>query len=563
MAVKPVQKAPATAFCVLAATLSLATTAAAAPSMAMADDPSTAPASTAVPAPPLKGVVFLSDAEQARPEGWPALAGGAFDMSRVPALDKPDLAARLQPLLDRPITDVVTDVTAVASDYFKSIGRPFVSVMLPRQALTNGVLQVVVVEARLGALKVEGNRWFDERQYLGAMPLAPGETIDAGALRAGLAQINRNPFRHAQLVANPGATVGATDLTIRAEERFPLAFTLGADNTGNVPTGRTRLSAGVEWGNALWRGDDATYTYITSTDARRLREHVGSYTMLLPSGDTLSLSGSRAISRGDADGVFSSTGRNSAASVRYTLPLADRPNLKQSVVLGFDYKQANSDLLFGGASVFPTSTDIDQFVVVYTASWTDGHGGGIDANASIVGSPGGLTNGNNDTTFSTQRSGATARYAYLRVQLNRITPLPYRLSWFTQATGQFSTSKLLPSEMLAFGGSQSVRGFNEQTAIRDDGLLLTNELRSPAWSTGLAAGKDRLSAFAFIDMGLGRNHGDHGSSSTLTMISAGPGLSYQFGAHVSLRLATGFVLHQHGVPGGKANRPLAGLQISF
>lgn len=558
---KRFQRAPATAFCVLAA--ALATTAAAAPLGTTADDPSTAPASAAVAAPALQGVVFLSDAGQAKSEGWPALSGAAFDMSRVPAMDKPDLAARLQPLLGRPISDVAAEVTAVASDYFKSIGRPFVSVMPPRQALTNGVLQLVVVEARLGTLKVEGSRWFDKRQYLGAMPLASGETIDVRVLNAGLDQINRNPFRRAQLVASPGAVVGATDLTIRAQERFPLAFTLGADNTGNAPTGRTRLSAGVEWGNALWRGDDATYTYVTSTDRRRLRQHAGSYTFLLPSGDTLSLSGSRAISRGDTDGVFSSTGRNSAASVRYTLPLGDRPNLKQSLVLGFDYKQANNDLLFGGASVFPTSTDTDQFVVVYTASWADGHGGGTDLNASLVGSPGGITSGNNDATFTTQRSGATARYAYLRAQFNRMTPLPYRLSWFMRATGQVSTSKLLPSEMLAFGGSQSLRGFNEQTAIRDNGLLLTNELRSPAWSSGLSAGKDRLSVFAFIDMGLGRNHDDHGPNATLSMISAGPGVSYQFGNHVSLRLAQGFVLHQHGVPGGKANRPLAGLQVSF
>ncbi len=543
--------------------------------------PTTPPAQAPVvpvpqPAPPpvpmvvLKGIVFLPLASASMPDGWPALTGPAIDTSRVDRLNNPAFIATVQRYLGQVLDGAKLNLIRDAvSDYYKAAGFPFVGVLLPKQTLPNGVLQVLVIEGKLGKLSVEGNRWFYRGQYLEAIDLQPGDAIDSRELDKGLAQVNRNPFRHAQVVAAPGEAPGTTDITIRTQESMPLSVSAGIDNTGNAATGRTRMSMGVEWGNALWMGDDFSYHYTTSTDWRALQQHSASYVAFLPWADTLTLSGSVSRSNGNSSSLFSTTGRNSSVSLRYQINFPQVSDTRRQVTLGFDYKRANNDLLFGGTSVFPTSSDVDQFIAAYSASLRDSLGT-ANLSASMIYSPGGITGANHDAAFATQRAGATADYFYVRLNAEQLTTLPWGLSWDIAASAQWSANVLLSSETLGFGGFQSIRGFEEQTAVRDNGLILNNELRSPRMvlglpeAIGLPGQSDAFIVYGFLDFGIGKNHDDDpAAGSSLTMISAGPGFTYQFGSYASLRFSTGFVLEHHGLSTGYPNRTHVGLQIQI
>jgi hemolysin activation/secretion protein len=504
--------------------------------------------------PALKAILFLSNSKEVVREA-PAMPGRPIDASRVPALATAKARKLLDPFIGKTITPALLNRLRNALEgYFAAIHQRFVSITVPSQVATSGTLQVVVLVSRVGKLSVAGNRWFDKRQYLDAIHLRRGEPIDSRALDDDIAWLNRNPYRHAQVVASAGKRVGTTDFTILAQDRFPVAVTAGVDNTGNSATGLNRLNAGFDWGNAFWRGDDLNYRFTTSPNLGQLRQHQLSYAFNLPSRDTLTVSGGLAdFSAAPGNSPISTKGRTKTLSLRYDLALPAVGALSQSVALSFDFKSTNNNVLFGGTNVFPTTTEIDQFSLSYSGRAPDSLGS-TGFNLSLTGSPGGLTRLNTDAAFATQQAGATANYIYSRLAFDRLTNLPAGLSWDATGTLQVSGATLLPSEQLGFGGPGSNRGFVTYGTTRDEGFQLSNELRAPAIQTGLPhlmglnRQADSLVPYLFVDYGVGRNHANT-PSTWLSMTTVGLGLTYQFSRYGMIRFSYGVPVQRIGQVG--------------
>ena len=380
-------------------------------------------------------------------------------------------------------------------------------------------------------------------------------------LQADLDWINRNQYRHATAAASAGAQPGATDLTLQAQDRFPVSVSAGVDNTGNASTGFYRPWTSLDWGNAFWRGDDFNYRFTTSDDPRLLKEHSFAYTTYLPWRDTLTLSGTIVDSDTQGSTLITTAGHNDYASLRYqhALPGFQVPGfgkLTQTLTGGYDFKSTNNNLLFGGVSVFPTTTEVDQFLAIYGATLPDGWGS-TNLTVTLVGSPGGLTALNNTATFQTQQAGARADYFYGNAAIERLTDLPYGLAWDAKAIYQRSNGILLASEQLSFGGPNANRGFVTAGATRDEGFQMMHELRAPAIQPNLprlfgAAGwQDQVQPFIFFDYGIGWDHPAPGSTnqSWLSEMTIGPGLSYQLDRYLTARFTYGLPLQRVGATG--------------
>lgn len=520
----------------------------------------------------LKGLVFLADPTAVVPPGWPvrtsvpATASVAIDVSRVPALADPRATALLSPFIGQPLDmALLVRIQAALARYFNGIGRPFVRVTIPPQGVTNGFLQVVIVQGRLGTLKVSGNRWFSAHEYLAPLHLAPGQPIDAPVLDDAIRWLNRNPYRHVAPIATAGQAFGTTDLTLQVQDRLPLSVTGGVGNTGNAVTGETQLSAGVDWGNALWRGDDLNVHYTTGTDLRVLHQYSAGYIANLPWGDQVLLSGgysrTRPVSAPGA-GAIGSLGTMANVSPRYVRSLG--PARAGRLSAGFDWKRTNNDLLFGGQSVFTSSASVAQFLAGYSTSFGT-RLGSTSADVTIAYSPGGLSARNTDAAFGAQREGAKARYAYLHASIDELVPLRRGFAWDVRVTGQVSDARLLSTEQLAFGGDGSVRGFQTFAVTRDNGLILNTELRAPAVRVlsrlGARSVADQLDALVFFDYGAGGQHRQ--AAPRLRLASIGPGLRYQFSRFASVQLAYGRVLQHDGVPAQAGGRLHFQVQTTF
>ena len=123
---------------------------------------------------------------------------------------------------------------------------------------------------------------------------------------------------------------------------------------------------------------------------------------------------------------------------------------------------------------------MDQFPLIYDANLTDPYGQTAFQNTLVL-SPGGMTGANNTPAFQTAVPGATANYVYDRIGLTRVTFLPRGVSWVARVIGQVSNRNLMYSEQLGAGGPDGVRGYFTDTALGSQGVLVSQELRAPAF----------------------------------------------------------------------------------
>ena len=78
--------------------------------------------------------------------------------------------------------------------------------------LQEGFLRFIIVEGKLGSVSVKGAENFDPERMKKSIRLKPGEVIQEGVLVGDINFLNRNPFRHVDLIYTPGEATGTTDI---------------------------------------------------------------------------------------------------------------------------------------------------------------------------------------------------------------------------------------------------------------------------------------------------------------------------------------------------------------
>lgn len=522
----------------------------------------------------LKGLVFLSTPNDVKPEGASLKSGVELMKVQVPDVELyRKLAAGY---LGKKFTKgQLDDLIAKTVLYYRDHDRPVVDVIVPEQDITNGVVQVVILEGKVGQVSVSGNRWFSSSILTQDLRVTPGETMRASRLQSDLDWINQNPFRSANLLFSPGAGLGDTDLELKVKDRFPLRVYTGYEDSGDRVTGYDRYLAGFNYGNLFGTNQQLNYQYTTSGDFDSVRGHAGSYLIPLPWRHNLTFFGSYAESKAETAGLVQLNGISWQASTRYEIPLEvvniDKVGkLRQSFSAGFDFKQSNNNLGFGGASVFDTTTDIVQWVAGYKASLNDPLGV-TSMGFSVTYSPGNLTENNSNADFQSQRFGAQSEYAYEMFTAERNTRLPWDFSWILRGTVQTSNGNLLGSEQLGAGGYINNRGYDMNAVTGDEGFLFTTELRTPAVSLAALfsemaskAMADQLQFLTFWDYSQVNNVNlQLGETSTTSLASVGVGVRYTISTYASLRFDYGWQLHSQSLDGHDGSRANLGFVLSY
>ena len=147
-----------------------------APVAPLPPEASPVPTSDQVVLPALKGLVFVPDPAAVRKEGLPGATG--ISAPGLPLLAEPDFTAKLSPFIGQKLTlgDIDKIVTLVTG-WYKDHDQPFMSVTVPPQNITSGVIQVVVSQYRIGTVKPEGNNWFSGDLLVRESGLQPGQTL--------------------------------------------------------------------------------------------------------------------------------------------------------------------------------------------------------------------------------------------------------------------------------------------------------------------------------------------------------------------------------------------------
>lgn len=502
----------------------------------------------------LKGVVIVKERSQVQEAGVPA--GSGLIVKDIPFLAGADFRS----IIDKQFVghlltkNLVQDLEDAIILYCRDRGKVLVDVILvPEQNLENGVIQLWLLEGKVGRLTVknEGHKWFSDAFILGQAHLRPGGPVDSIELNHDLNWLNNNPFRQVDVVFHQGTNLGLTDVQFQVEDRLPLRGYIGYEDSGTIPTGEDRFLAGFNWGNAFGLDHQFNYQYATDLDFDLVRAHSASYIAPLPWRHIFTLFGAYVDAKAKFAENTTSEGSSWQVSGRYTVPLPDLGKYRHEFSGGFDFKRGNNNFLFGGNNLISASdTDVDQFELGYSGLLPD-RLGRTSLGLELYYSPGGLSEFNHDTDLDKLRQGAKAQYFYARVTAERITRLPFDFSWVLRGWAQVATERLMPSEQLALGGYNTVRGYDERVVLGDNGWILINELRTPPWKLGnlleLPGGRDDLQFLAFFDAGgetvnSGGPPGADPRNPNRTLASYGLGLRYTVSRNCSVRFDYGFPL---------------------
>jgi hemolysin activation/secretion protein len=504
-----------------------------------------------------------------------------LNVESIPLLSGPDFQARMEAYLGHPLTiNVIFKLQRDIILYCRDKNRPLVDVIVPKgQALDpdNAALQVWFLEGKVSNIDVDnpGRKWFSDQAIRSQVRLQQGDVVDSGILLSDLDWLNRNPFRQVDVLFRQTTNavginaLGKSDIVLKVQDRFPVRFYGGYENTGTEVTGKDRFVLGLNAGQVFGWDHQFNYQYTTDTGFDLLQAHSASYEVPLPWRHYVTVFGSYVDAKSqfqDNANDFNSRGESYQVGLRYNVPLVNLGRYRHQLTGGLDFKDSNNNLEFGGGTVLDSSTQIAQLQGAYSGVLSDPWG---QTSWGVEGfySPGDVTGRNDDEHFNELRIGSKANYVYGRFSLERVTQLPLGFTSFVRGSLQLANERLLPSELYGLGGYRSVRGYPERLVNGDEGWGLNVELRSPPMDLGRLTHDPSEHAYlqplAFFDYGSAHIvDPEFNEDRNVDLASVGLGLRFTVGRNLAFRFDYGFQLMEKGLSGRDTNAHIGAL-LSF
>lgn len=349
------------------------------------------------------------------------------------------------------------------------------------KGLDAGVLDVDVVEGRLAEVVVQTDGRLSPEylaRYLeGFGPLDPVNVFDVERRLQTLQQESHVSRLEARLL--PGARVGESVLEVRAFETAPWAVRLELSNHQSPAIGEWNGRLALTARNLSGRTDDLALVARLSEGMDELS--VDYDTPLNAVGTRLSLFASASDSEivaapFDDLGIEAETRTFGA---RLSQPLRRSPSGHSRLSLSMEWRESETFLLGSGFSFVEGPEEGLSQVAALRVAWEELHRGATNVLAARVALSFGL-----DAFGATEAAGGVAdgTFRKLVAQLQWARRLALRSSQLVlRVDAQLTEDPLLGMEQIPLGGRWAVRGYRENTLIRDNAVIGSLEWRLPLW----------------------------------------------------------------------------------
>lgn len=468
----------------------------------------------------------------------------AFEVVGNTVFTSTELTDLLVPYTNRPLTfSELLQARSAITDYYVQQGYVTSGAIIPPQKLTDGVVQIQVIEGGLETIEVTMDGRLDPAYVRERLALAADTPINIQELQAALQLLQLDPLIasiSAELSASPDA--GLSLLTVKAETADTFAVDLLVDNGRSPSVGTIRRQISVTESNLFGIGDQAFASY-TNTDgsdafdfAYRLPVNPRNGTLRLAYGQTES----EVIEDPFTPLDIQSDYRYYEISVRQPLVLTPTEEFAVGVTAS---RQESENFLFGDQP-FPLSTGADEdgetkiTALRFFQEWTHrGENEVLAARSQFSVGVDWLDATVNDNAPDSQFFAWRGQGQWVR-RLAEDTLLLLRTDL------QLSSQALVPLEQFGSGGLRSVRGYRQDVLLSDNGWLASAEMRLPIlrvkdWDSV-------LQVTPFVDLGAAwnndRNGEDRPELESNFLAGVGLGLRWQTGNHFSARLDWGVPL---------------------
>jgi hemolysin activation/secretion protein len=423
---------------------------------------------------------------------------GAKRLSRL------DVEKAVYPFLgpQRKVADVEQARAALEKSYHDQ-GYQTVSVVVPQQDPGRGIIRLEVVEGKIGRLRINGARHFLPSQIRQEAPsLAEGNVPNLNIVGKEIVALNRMSDRRVTPELRPGVEPGTVDIDLNVEDKLPLHGALELNNRYSSNTTHLRLNGSASYGNLFQKGHTIGGSFqIAPENIDDAQVYTAYYLSRVSDGISLMLQGTKQNSEVSTLGGAAVGGRGEILGLRALFDLPNQEKLYHTFSLGFDYKNFEEDIVIGDDTI---SSPIEYYPISanYAATWMS-EKGFTEMNHSLNFGLRGIGSGAED--YSNKRYSSDGNFIYLRSDLAHTHDLKGGSQIFGKVQGQVASRPLISAEQFAGGGLGSVRGYLEGTAMGDNGIFGSVELRSPSL-IGMPSKDSNLSDewrfHAFADAGL-------------------------------------------------------------
>ena len=451
---------------------------------------------------------------QAAPQSPPAAP--RFDIQRFlvegnSILSQQELDRILTPFSgkSRDFGDIQRALEAL-QDVYTGRGYNAVRVSVPEQDIRSGQVRLRVVEARIRRVRVQGNRFFDEKNVRAGLPsLKEGTSPNTRAIGKDAQLVNENPAKQVSVSLQAADDPGQVDATVRVTDEKPSRISVFADNTGTPKTGNWRTGAGYQNAN-LFNSDDVFNAQVITSPGHASDVKVFGAGYRVPvykwSGIVDALAGYSSVNSGTVQDVFSVSGKGTVFGLRYTQLLGRIDSYEHRVAFGLDYRAyKNSVTLVGTTESLVPDITVHPASLTYSGRFSQA-GRDLSFNLSYSHNiPGGSKGDQAAFDEPGQRSGASASYSIWRAGVSFSQLLPSDFILRAVANAQRTNDLLIPGEQFGMGGADSVRGYYEREAASDVGRRFSLEGYGPDFGSRIG-GNWRARALVFADTARGHDN---------------------------------------------------------
>jgi hemolysin activation/secretion protein len=461
---------------------------------------------TPVPLPTLPVVPVPPEGEVKKPLGQIQVIASYIHVTGSTVFSDAELAEVTAPYINRTLTTEDLERLRLALTLLY-VNRGYITsgAVIPDQDVKFGVITVQIIEGTLAQIDVEGHDWFRAGYLRDRVERGAQTPLRLEPLQERLQLLRQDP-RIEQINAQlrPGDTRGESIMQLKVKEVSPWKAWLDFNNYQTPVVGAERGLATIAHQNVTGNGDAFSFTYGRSRGVNPIVDT--SYSIPLNRYDT----------------TFSASYRRNDFLV-VAAPFRSLDLNAESEIIGFTLRQP----------IYRTVSD--EFAVAITGEHLSNK---VTSSVDTAGLPSVFIPGSSNTGVSTvsalrfiqeyvHRTSTSVIAARSRFSVgldvlnatNNSGPLPdgqffswlgqvqavrrFDDWWGMQLLGQMSlqlaNDRLFPLEQIPVGGRFSVRGYRENTLIRDDAFLASIESRFPLMS--YVSGEPLLQFAQFVDLG--------------------------------------------------------------
>ncbi len=355
-------------------------------------------------------------------------------------------------------------ISSHISNYYKNRKYFFVKVLMPKQDISDGTLNYLVVKGKVNAINVVGNKYYSSDFIKNNFHLKMGDELNYSGIMKDIILLNEFSDLEVKSYFKKGSDFSTVDINLHVKDERPFHASILYDNLGSEDLAKNRLSVNISYGNLITDGDmisvGSTLGFAKIEANTNTEMFTGDYSSVIGYYHTKLHIGylhTNYISSSDFS-VLGMKGDTDIFSIGASQPIIRSTTNKVDLSIEYMKKDIKNYLLDS------ISSEEKLNVISPLIYWQY-----MDMFTSFI-SDFSVSKGFNNDDIQGSRLNENVNFFKSNLNLSYHRKITTNNDIQVLLRGQYSKDKLPVVEMYSSGGLSSVRGFRQSEIIGDSGF---------------------------------------------------------------------------------------------